>query len=127
VKRIENLADELMRKERLSGYEAVRLLEHVCGSPLPERARPAAEHYCPPVGYNRESALESSLRLLRMILQILSEGDITGEDVSLERAREIILESIFLLSEISAGGGSCVGAARVRVSSENPGDGPRGS
>jgi hypothetical protein len=103
LKRIEALADEVVRKGRLSGYEAVRILERTWGNPLPERARPATEHYATPTGSSPENALEFCGRLCRLAYEILNE--VHEVDWRVESVKKTVLQNILQLEEIHPTGG----------------------
>lgn len=102
IDRIEVLAEEILRKTRLSGFEAATILERV-GNLRPEKAKPAQEHSCGLSGTSPANALEAVGRLLRMCLDILSDAPVL-EDQLCEESRKIILQALFHLGELTSAG-----------------------
>lgn len=99
---IEKLADLLLNRGRLTGFEAASFLESVWPGRLPEKAKPADQHSSGLTSSSPGDAIIAAARLLRMAHAILNgvypKND--EEENKLERAIRAILGSIFQIEEI---------------------------
>ena len=73
MKAIQKLADFLLKRGRLTGYEVVHFLENVWEGDLPKKARPAGEHSAGVKTQSLENTISAALRLHKMALEILHE------------------------------------------------------
>ena len=77
---IQALADQLLDRGRLTGYEAALLLEKIWEGPLPEKVKPANKHAA---GLNAESlvnTIAAADRLFRIALEILHNYNPQNDD-----------------------------------------------
>jgi len=97
------LAKELNKRGRMSGYEAVKLLERSWDGPLPINALPAKEHPAALTGQSLENALSAATRLTKMAFEIIEECNLETErdEKLLETAAVSVLGSVFKLAELS--------------------------
>lgn len=100
-KAVDRLANYLMRRKTVTGYEAVRAIEKGWTGPLPEKAKPADKHPTEFKGVTSigvENSVSTVKRLAKASLKILREcrPENSREEKILESACRQILGVIFI-------------------------------
>ena len=99
---IERLADKLVEKGRLTGFETAQFLEKTWKGPLPEKIKPAQEHPAGVSSSSPENAVESVRGLIKMALGILQGVD---DFDAVEEPMRAVLQCLFQFEELSARNG----------------------
>lgn len=95
---IETVASELVKRGRISGFDAACLFEKSWGYPLPEKARPAREHPTLNEKTTPENGFAHAFGLVKTALRVLRNYD---ENEKFERAIKAVMNCFFVLCEIS--------------------------
>ena len=103
LKAIDGLAELLLERDKLTGFEAVICLEKSWREPLPEKALSAEKHSSGVGEQGLKSRIKSAARLNRMAMEILQDHRPKNEieEEILEKAIERTLGSIFSLEELN--------------------------